>query len=89
LLRCAQEIITNAVRHAQARNLWLTFERTGANELAIHAHDDGRGAGNLRHGNGLTGMRERLAQIGGRLDITTARDQGFALHAWVPTEAVR
>ena len=89
LLRCAQEIITNAVRHAQARNLWLTFERTGANELAIHAHDDGRGAGNLRHGNGLTGMRERLAQIGGRLDITTARDQGFALHAWVPTEATR
>jgi len=84
LLRCAQEIITNTVRHANARNLWLKFERTGANELAIHAHDDGRGAGTLLQGNGLTGMRERLAQIGGRLDITTARDQGFALDAWVP-----
>jgi signal transduction histidine kinase len=84
LLRCAQEIITNTVRHANARNLWLKFERTGANELAIHAHDDGRGTGALLQGNGLTGMRERLAQIGGRLDITTARDQGFALDAWVP-----
>jgi len=85
LLRCAQEIITNTVRHANARNLWLNFERTGANELAIHARDDGRGAGTLHQGNGLTGMRERLAQIGGRLDITTARDQGFALDAWVPS----
>jgi len=86
LLRCAQEIITNTVRHAHARNLWLRFERTEANELAIHAHDDGRGSGELRHGNGLSGMRERLDQIGGRLNITTARDQGFALDAWLPLE---
>jgi signal transduction histidine kinase len=89
LLRCAQEIITNTVRHAAAHNLWLRCERTEANELAIHAHDDGRGTGELRQGNGLTGMRERLAQIGGRLDITTARDQGFALDAWLPLEASR
>lgn len=89
LLRCAQEIITNTVRHAGARNLWLRFERTASNELAIHARDDGQGAGNLRHGNGLTGMRERLTQIGGRLNITTARDRGFALDAWVPLETVQ
>ena len=89
LLRCAQEIITNTVRHAGARNLWLRFERTASNELAMHAHDDGRGAGELRQGNGLTGMRERLAQIGGRLAITTARDQGFALDAWLPLEMTR
>jgi signal transduction histidine kinase len=86
LLRCAQEIITNTVRHAGARNLWLRFERTEANELAMHAHDDGRGSGELRQGNGLTGMRERLDQIGGRLNITTARDKGFALDAWLPLE---
>ncbi|MDE2083224.1 MAG: sensor histidine kinase, partial [Xanthomonadaceae bacterium] len=88
LLRCAQEIITNTLRHANARNLWLRFERDGA-ELAIHARDDGRGAGELRQGNGLTGMRERLAQIGGRLDITTARDSGFTLDAWLPLESAR
>ncbi|MBS0571468.1 MAG: sensor histidine kinase [Proteobacteria bacterium] len=88
LLRCAQEIITNALRHANARNLWLSFERDGA-ELAIHAQDDGRGADELHHGNGLTGMRERLAQIGGRLNITTARNSGFALDAWLPLESAR
>jgi signal transduction histidine kinase len=88
LLRCAQEIITNALRHANARNLWLSFERDGA-ELAIHARDDGRGSGELQQGNGLTGMRERLAQIGGRLSITTARNSGFALDAWLPLESSR
>ena len=89
LLRCAQEIITNTVRHAGARNLWLRFERTPENELAMHARDDGRGAPDLKHGNGLIGMRERLAQIGGRLNITTERDRGFALDAWLPLEATR
>jgi signal transduction histidine kinase len=89
LLRCAQEIITNTVRHSGARNLWLRCERTESNELAIHARDDGRGAGDMQQGNGLTGMRERLAQVGGRLDIVTARDQGFALDAWLPLEANR
>ena len=88
LLRCAQEIITNTLRHANARNLWLRFERDGA-ELAIRARDDGRGAGDMHQGNGLTGMRERLAQIGGRLNITTARDSGFALDAWLPLESAR
>ncbi|MGH8324629.1 MAG: sensor histidine kinase, partial [Steroidobacteraceae bacterium] len=88
LLRCAQEIITNTVRHAQARNLWLSFERGDA-QLAIHARDDGRGASDLHDGNGLTGMRERLAQIGGQLRIRTARDAGFTLDAWLPLEAAR
>lgn len=87
LLRCAQEIITNAVRHANARNLWLSFERTEDSRLAIHARDDGHGVIQLKPGNGLTGMRERLSQFGGQLDIVTSRDQGFALDAWLPLEA--
>ena len=86
LLRCAQEIITNTVRHAGARNLWLRFERNDDRQMVIHARDDGRGAKELKQGNGLAGMRERLAQYGGRLDIVTGKDQGFALDAWLPLE---
>lgn len=86
LLRCAQEIITNTVRHAGARNLWLRFERSADRQMAIHARDDGHGVKELKPGNGLAGMRERLAQYGGRLDIVTAKDQGFALDAWLPLE---
>jgi signal transduction histidine kinase len=89
LLRCAQEIITNTVKHAGANNLWLRCERTDTNELAIHARDDGRGAAGFKQGNGLTGMRERLAQVGGRLNIDTHLDRGFALDAWLPLEAAR
>ena len=85
LLRCAQEIITNTVRHSGARTLWLQFEHADG-EVAMHARDDGRGSDNLKPGNGLVGMRERLAQFGGRMDITTARDRGFALDAWLPLE---
>ena len=78
LLRCAQEIITNTVRHAGARNLWLRFERNGDRQMAIHARDDGRGADrSCKQGNGLAGMRERLAQYGGRLDIVTAQGSGL------------
>jgi signal transduction histidine kinase len=86
LLRCAQEIITNAVRHARAEHLWVRFERTPEGELRLEARDDGRGTDDMRPGNGLNGMRERLAEFGGRLKITTARERGFALDAWLPLD---
>ncbi len=86
LLRCAQEIITNTVRHAGARNLWLRFERNADRQMAIHARDDGHGASQFQQGNGLAGMRERLTQFGGRLDIVTGKGQGFMLDACLPLE---
>jgi signal transduction histidine kinase len=85
LLRCAQEMITNAVRHAGARTLWLTVEHRDGG-IAISARDDGRGADQVSSGNGLRGMRERLNQFGGRLEVRTARNKGFALDAWLPQE---
>jgi signal transduction histidine kinase len=83
VLRCVQEIITNSIRHAAAGNLWIELSRT-ANGIAICAHDDGRGAKELRPGHGLTGMRERLEQVGGKLEIETQPAKGFRLNAWLP-----
>ncbi|HJP99168.1 MAG TPA: sensor histidine kinase [Rhodanobacteraceae bacterium] len=88
LLRCTQEIITNAVRHARARNLWLRFEEGPGGLLQLKARDDGCGAIELKPGNGLRGMRERLAEVGGELAIQTQRNQGFALEASLPTERI-
>lgn len=88
LLRCTQEIVTNAARHAGARHLWLRFESTPDGRLALKAHDDGRGATAVTPGNGLAGMRERLAELGGDLVIQTARDRGFTLEASLPLETV-
>jgi signal transduction histidine kinase len=86
LLRCAQEVITNTVRHAQASNLWICLT-TGQDGLVLRARDDGRGAPNLHPGNGINGMRERLREFGGRLDIATRPGAGFQIKAWLPVES--
>ena len=86
LLRCTQEVITNAVRHAAARNLWIRARLEGA-MIAMTARDDGRGADAFVAGNGLRGMRERLAQYGGHLEIKTRPQEGFCLHLMLPASA--
>ena len=86
LLRCTQEVITNAVRHAAARNLWIRAHREEA-MIAMTARDDGRGADAFVAGNGLRGMRERLAQYGGHLEIKTRPQEGFCIHLMLPASA--
>ena len=86
LLRCTQEIITNAVRHAQAGKLELRYLQD-SRTVRLLARDDGRGAEDPIAGNGLRGMRERLAAYGGRVDIETAPGRGFALEIHLPLDA--
>ena len=85
LLRCVQEIITNTVKHAGAQNLWieLALEQGG---VRLNARDDGRGAKTLNKGHGLTGMGERMRQLGGNLETKTSSGKGFELSAWLPME---
>ncbi|HET8818844.1 MAG TPA: sensor histidine kinase [Xanthomonadaceae bacterium] len=84
LLRCTQEIITNTVRHAAADNLWIQARRADG-QVTISARDDGRGAETIIPGNGLRGMRERLAQQGGTLQVESQPDGGFSLRLAIPT----
>ncbi|AWH48803.1 MAG TPA: sensor histidine kinase [Stenotrophomonas sp.] len=84
LLRCTQEIITNAVRHAQARHLWIRVYREVPGLVVVDARDDGVGAQMVNAGNGLRGMRERLQQCGGQLQVDTHPGEGFRLRATVP-----
>ncbi len=86
LLRCVQEMITNSVRHAQAGNLWIRLSMTRGG-LAMSARDDGIGVDKVEVGNGLSGMSERLKQLGGKLEIESEPGAGFALHAWLPTNS--
>jgi signal transduction histidine kinase len=85
LLRCTQEIITNAVRHAQATALELDYRIEGG-VVHVRARDDGRGAQGMAAGNGLRGIRERLDGYGGRLDIDPAPVRGFALDLFLPLD---
>jgi signal transduction histidine kinase len=86
VLRCAQEIITNTVRHAGATQLSIKLSED-AGGIRLEARDNGRGAKAAAPGNGLRGMRERLSACGGRVDIITAPGEGFALDVRLPLEA--
>lgn len=83
LLRCAQEIVTNAARHSEASNLWITVRCEGQT-LRIEARDDGRGSVHADGGFGILGMRERVSQAGGELRVVTQPGRGFEVTARLP-----
>jgi glucose-6-phosphate-specific signal transduction histidine kinase len=89
--RVAQECLTNSLRHSAAREIVLRIERrTGAeNALLIRVEDDGGGdAAKVEQstGFGLTGIRERVAALGGSLSIARAR-RGVSVAATIPLAA--
>lgn len=85
VVRCVQEILTNAIRHADAGNVWIDVEAAPDGGLRLHARDDGRGAASdLVPGNGLRGLAERAAALGGTVDFGPARPGGFAVTAVLP-----
>lgn len=59
-----REAVTNVVRHSGARHVRVTW---GPSWLEVV--DDGRGLRGRREGTGLTGLRERVTQVGGRIEI--------------------
>lgn len=87
LLRCIQEIVTNAMRHAHARHLWLRLE-SGTDGVTVHARDDGRGTAQVMWGHGLTGMRERFESLNGRLEISSSVEGGFEVRGFMPRAQV-
>lgn len=83
LFRFCLEVVTNAMKHSRADNLWLTVRRSNG-RLLLTARDDGRGAGNLEEGHGLEGMRSRLLELGGQLEIHTNPGEGFRIEVSLP-----
>ncbi len=75
-----REAITNVVRHAHASHCVVELRRDG-DRVVLDVSDDGVGS-NTPEGNGLTGMRERVAAIGGELSRRTRG--GTALTVAVP-----
>lgn len=82
-LRAVEEIVTNAVRHSGARNLWITLNASDGT-LAIAARDDGDGVDYVRFGNGLHGMRERVTAAQGEMEVSSMRGRGFHVNVRLP-----
>ncbi len=84
IYRVAQEAMTNAIRHADARSLSVTLW-AHPDRLTLSVRDDGRGLPDPRHeGGGMRGMRERAGLVGGRLRIASSPGAGAEVHLDVP-----
>ena len=84
LIRCAQEAVTNAVRHAEASNLWLQVTADGGGVRLVARNDGSPRPIASAPGSGLVGMRERVECLGGKLAVRTGADAGFTIDAWLP-----
>jgi signal transduction histidine kinase len=82
LLRCVQEAITNTLRHASAKHSWIRIWQQDGNIL-LEVRDDGSVADDVAEGNGLAGMRERLAAIHGSLRLGRI-DDALLLRVEIP-----
>ncbi len=85
LAMTVREAATNIQRHAQARRAEASFGMEGG-EAVLRIVDDGRG-GSIVPGNGLSGMRERIEALRGRLRIGSGERGGTTIEARVPLAA--
>jgi signal transduction histidine kinase len=89
--RIVQESLTNTRRHAGAAHARVTLRYT-ADELTVQIEDDGPGGpvpAVPSGGNGLPGMRERAAALGGSLTAGPRAEGGFRVQARLPAPAAQ
>ncbi len=82
--RIVQEALTNALKHAAPAHVEVVV-RYAEDAVVLEVTDDGAGStGGGGTGNGLVGMRERVALFGGELRAGKRIEGGWALHATLP-----
>jgi two-component system, NarL family, sensor histidine kinase UhpB len=95
IYRCIQESLTNAIRHAQARNVAVEIRAMTADAIGQHAsscleitiRDDGLGFDPATPpGFGMLGMQERLQALGGRCAIEGRSGAGTLVRIAIPIE---
>jgi signal transduction histidine kinase len=89
LYRVLQEALTNVWRHAGASRVSVILEQADGVQLIVEddgsGFDAGSGNDDASHGRfGLLGMRERIALIGGTLNIESTPGEGTTLYVRVP-----
>jgi signal transduction histidine kinase len=85
IFRLVQESFANIARHARATMVTVTLQ---SSEKALHlmVSDNGKGfdPNTARAGMGLTNMRERVATLGGSIEVQSTPGQGTTIHITVP-----
>jgi two-component system sensor histidine kinase UhpB len=88
LYRVAQEALSNAARHSDARRVAVRLRR-GGDEVELAVSDDGRGFAfeEAERGLGIAGMRERALAVGGELTIESRPTEGTTVKLLAPVAA--
>ncbi|MDZ7708232.1 MAG: GAF domain-containing sensor histidine kinase [Trueperaceae bacterium] len=89
LYRVTQEAVHNAVRHGDAQHLRIALERSVADSLRLSVQDDGRGCDPqvATRGPGLRGASERIASLGGTLQVDRSDAGGLRIVVEIPSSA--
>jgi signal transduction histidine kinase len=83
---CILEALQNALKHASgARRVVVRIDGGPRDELRFSVRDDGAGTPNLRAGAGITNMRDRLAAVGGDVEVASTPRVGTVVRGRVPT----
>jgi signal transduction histidine kinase len=77
------EALTNAAKHASATRVWVSLGLEH-DVLLLSIRDDGVGGADARRGSGLTGLRDRIEALGGKLQIESPRGSGTSIEVQVP-----
>lgn len=75
----------NARKHSGARRLSMRLERREG-DAVLEVQDDGRGTSEIRDGVGLASMRDRVASLGGRVEVDSSPGRGTRVRVQVPME---
>jgi signal transduction histidine kinase len=81
------EALTNVAKHAQADSVTVDVASTDG-ALVVTIADDGIGGADTRHGTGLRGLVDRVAAVGGRLELSSERGRGTRICARLPTRVL-
>ena len=83
LVRILQEAFTNSIRHGKANHILIHFWEL-PNELTMTVTDNGIGSQTIVKRIGLAGMEERLATVGGNIEISSPIEGGFRIRVRIP-----
>jgi signal transduction histidine kinase len=77
------EALTNASKHANATRVWVSL-RVENELLLLSVRDDGKGGADPNRGSGLTGLRDRIEALAGRIQIESPSGSGTLIEVEIP-----
>jgi signal transduction histidine kinase len=83
IYRVIQEALTNTFRHGQANHVFINVHLKDK-LISINIRDNGLGTTNIKLGCGLTGIQERVKDLGGRFEVESGPNRGFIIKILIP-----